>query len=523
MVNKMYLLLIAIIGVLSSPLPKDFSWGTATAAFQVEGAWNISGRGLSIWDYFTTFPGRIYDNENADVADDFYHRYPDDILILQRLGIKSFRVSISWTRVLPTGDVSSASVAGVQFYNQLFDALLSAGIEPFVTLFHWDLPQDYNNFTAQSTWLNPDIANKFNAYADFCFNTFGSKVKYWLTMNEIQTFTWIGYGVGTHAPGRCSSNWGSWCAGIGGGGNSSTEPYIAAHNALIAHALAVNTYRTKYQQTQGGKIGMTISSSFSLPSNTSNINDVKAVDIAVAFQYGWFADPQVFGRYPQEMTSLITGNRLPQFNASMSNLIKGSYDFLGLNYYYSNYVNWTGIPGDNFGNDGRFTSSPYNASGHLIGPFADSSWLNVYAPGLRGMLKWIKNRYNDPVIYIFENGVSCPGESKLPVAEALHDTFRMSYVYNHINEMVDAVRYDNVNVKGYFLWSLLDNFEWTDGYNVRFGITYVDYNYNLQRTIKDSGYMYSDIITYLQAGRMPSEKIVMHKYNKKGVDQYLDS
>ena len=496
MVVNLLIVLTVFSPVMGGVLPADFAWGTATAAYQVEGAWNVSGKGNSIWDYFTTFPGRIYDNQTAEVADDFYNRYPEDIKILQKLGIKNCRVSISWPRVLPTGDPRNPNPEGVAFYTTLFNALLAVEIEPWVTLYHWDLPQIYNNNTAQGSWLNPDVANKFNDYADFCFKTYGNKVKYWLTMNEIQSFAWLGYGAGIHAPGRCSPNIGNWCQNIGGGGNSSTEPYIAAHNALIAHALAVNTYRTKYQKLQEGKIGMTINAGFALPSNISNPNDYQAVNTSIAFQYGWFADPQVFGRYPQEMVDLITENRLPTFNASMSNLIKGSYDFLGVNYYSSSYVSYTGVVGNNFPSDSRTSSSPYNATGHLIGPFAASTWLNVYPKGLRGLLKWIKDRYHDPVIYVFENGVSCPNEDNIPESEALHDTFRMNYIYDHVLELIDAYRFDKVRIKGYFLWSLLDNFEWTDGYSIRFGATYVNYNNNLTRTIKDSGYMYSDLIQY---------------------------
>ena len=478
-------------------LPDNFVWGTATAAFQVEGAWNISGRGPSIWDYFTTFPGRIYNNETAQTADDFYHRYPSDIKILQDLQIKHFRLSISWTRLFPTGDIKNPNPAGVSFYTTLFETLLKAGITPWVTLYHWDLPQSYNNFTGQSTWLDPDVANKFNRFADFCFKTYGTLVKHWLTMNEISTFAWLGYGVGAHAPGRCSQSFGDWCEGIGGGGDSSTEPYITAHNALIAHALAVQTYRTKYQQTQKGKIGMTINSGFSLPANTSNPNDISAVDINIAFQYGWFADPIVFGRYPSEMTNFITNNRLPSFNASMSALLKGSFDFLGLNYYSSSYVSWTGVPGTNYGTDSRTSSSPYNATGHLIGPFAASTWLNVYPEGLRGLLNWIKNRYSNPLVYVFENGVSCPNENEVPESEALHDSFRMNYIYDHVIQMADSYIQDKVNIGGYFYWSLLDNFEWADGYHIRFGITYVDYDNNLKRTLKDSAYLYQDLIQQL--------------------------
>ena len=490
------------LSVIARVLPETFAWGTATAAYQVEGAWNISGKGLSIWDYFTTFPGRINNNDNGNVADDFYHRYPEDIQILKQLGIKNFRVSISWTRVLPTGEATKPNPAGVQFYNDLFTALLKAGIEPWVTLFHWDLPQAFNNFTAESTWLNPDVANKFNDYADFCFKTFGNKVKYWLTMNEIQTFTWIGYGVGVHAPGRCSPSWGSWCQEIGGGGNSSTEPYIAAHNALIAHGLAVRTYRTKYQKAQNGKIGMTINSWYALPYNTSEPNDYKAAHTAVAFLYGWIGDPQVFGKYPDEMTDLVTNNRLPKFNATTSELLRGSFDFLGLNYYNSFYAQWTGEPGDNYLTDSRVKLSPYNATGHLIGPFTAHPWLNVYPPGLRSILKWIKKRYNNPDVYIFENGVSCINESFVSKKEALNDVFRINYIYDHIVQMIDSYVLDNVNVKGYFLWSLLDNLEWSDGFNTRFGIVYVDYKNNLTRTVKDSGFFYRNIIKEVEKGKV---------------------
>ena len=522
MVQNIKFFCIILVSAFARVLPENFAWGTATAAYQVEGAWNISGKGLSIWDYFTTFPGRINNNDNGNVADDFYHRYPEDIQILKQLGIKNFRMSISWTRVLPTGEASNPNPAGVQFYNDLFTALLKAGIEPWVTLYHWDLPQAFNNFTAESTWLNPDVANKFNDYADFCFKTFGDKVKYWLTMNEIHIFSLVGYGFGFHAPGRCSPEVGSWCKEVGGGGNSSTEPYIVAHNALIAHGLAVRTYRTKYQKAQKGKIGMTISSSYSLPSNTSEPNDYKAANIAVAFQYGWFADPQAFGKYPDEMTSLITGNRLPKFNSTTSDLLKGSFDFLGLNYYYSNYAQWTGVPGNNFGNDGRLNTSPYNATGHLIGPFAASSWLNVYPPGLRGMLQWIKKRYNNPEVYIFENGVSCPDESQIPESQALNDNFRMNYIYDHVAQMVDSHALDDVNVKGYFLWSLLDNFEWSDGYNIRFGITYVNYDQNLTRTVKDSGYLYSDIIDQLGNGKLLPMKELISKRNSVKEKGFLE-
>lgn len=495
--SKLTIFLSLILGSLSSVLPHDFKWGVSASAYQTEGAWNISGRGPCIWDYFQTFPGRVYMNETGEVADDFYHRYPGDVQILKSLGVKHFRLSLSWSRLLPTGDVNNINQAGVDFYNSLFDTLINAGITPWVCLIHSDLPQAFNNFTNTSTWLDPGIVQKFNDYADFCFKTFGNKIKYWVTINEIRSVAWLGFGTGIHAPGRCSPSFGDWCEQIGGGGDSSTEPYIAAHHALLAHGYAVNTYKTKYQKAQGGKIGMTIDTSYVIPWNISDPQDHQAVDISLAFQYGWLADPQVFGRYPTEMTSRVTGGRLPTFNETESKIMKGSFDFLGVNYYTTYYVHYTGIIGDNYGNDGRYWTSQYNASGHLIGPQGASSWLFVYPPGIRGLLRWVKNRYNNVEMYVLENGVSIPGENLLPPSLALNDTFRMNYIFDHVMEVVDSVLNDRINVKGYFVWTLLDNFEWTEGYHIKFGMTYVNFNDSLTRTVKDSGYMYANLIQYL--------------------------
>jgi beta-glucosidase len=501
-------LFILLASVSAQVLPADFAWGSATAAFQVEGAWNVSGRTESIWDTFQDNPGRIYNNETAHVADDFYNRYQSDIDLMVSLGIKAFRMSFSWTRLLPNGDLSVINQEGVDFYMSLLTSLKSSGIEPYVTLYHWDLPSSFNSKSNTSGWLDPDMPNKFNTYSDFCFQTFGHLVKNWLTMNEIQTFAWVAYGLGIHAPGRCSSNYGSWCEEVGGGGNSSTEPYIVAHHALIAHALAVRTLRTKYK-SQNGRIGLTINSGFELPFNTSDLNDVNAVNTAVAFEFGWFADPVVFGRYPPEMTQAIQDGRLPSFNQSMAKLLAGSFDFLGLNYYGSYYVKWTGQNGNDYASDGKFYKTGVNATGHQIGPQADSSWLYVYPQGIRLMLNWIKKRYNSPEIYVFENGVSCPNESEIPFPAVLNDTFRVDYVYHHVMTIMDSIIIDKVNVKGYFLWSLLDNFEWTDGYRVRFGITYIDYSQNLTRHLKESAYLYASLINYLGTSnptRTPSLK-----------------
>ena len=301
------ILVFSLVQVHAKPFPKNFTWGVATASYQIEGAAFIDGKGLNIWDNFTKYPGVIRNNDTGEVADDFYHKYPEDIKLMKQLGIKNFRMSLSWARIFPDGTKDNINQKGVDFYNNVINALLAAGIEPWVTLFHWDLPNAFNDRTANSTWLNPDIVNKFNDYADFCFKTFGDRVKYWITFNEIHTFAWIGYGQGTFAPGRCSPSYQQWCQEIGGGGDSGTEPYIVAHHALLSHAQAVNTYRTKYQKTQKGLIGLTIDSFFGEPYDANNPDDVAAVETYVQFFYGWFGDPVVFGKYPDVMVNYTNG------------------------------------------------------------------------------------------------------------------------------------------------------------------------------------------------------------------------
>jgi len=279
--------------------PPGFLWGTATASYQVEGAWNIS-RGLSIWDTFSHTPGKVANGDTGDVADDNYHRYLQDIAQMKNLGFKNYRFSISWSRLFPTG-VFPPNPVGFQHYSNVIDALLANGIEPFVTLYHWDLPQDF-----PGTWLNPDIVGHFADYAQAAFAAFGNRVKHWITFNEPLTFTVQGYDAGIHAPGRCSDR--SICPA----GNSSTEPYLAAHHVLLAHAQAVSIYRRLYQRQQGGIIGITLNSDWAEPYTNSNA-DMTAAERRLEFQLGWYADPIFKGDYPQSMKAIV-GNRLPQFS-----------------------------------------------------------------------------------------------------------------------------------------------------------------------------------------------------------------
>jgi beta-glucosidase len=238
------LLMLSALGFASALLPEDFAWGVATAAYQIEGAAAEEGRGPSIWDDFCKIPGTIHNGENGDVADDFYHRYKEDIAMMQEMGIKHFRMSFSWSRILPSGTSDrGVNGQGVAFYNYVIDELLKAGITPWVTLHHWDTPSAVHNSSDKGSFLSGDIISKFNDYADLCFALFGDRVKHWITLNEPWTYSWIGYGVGSFAPGRCSD---PKCKNLGGGGNTSTEPYLVTHNMLLSHARAVQTYRQKY-------------------------------------------------------------------------------------------------------------------------------------------------------------------------------------------------------------------------------------------------------------------------------------
>lgn len=267
-------------------------------------------------------------------------------------------------------------------------------------------------------WLNKNIITYFTHYADFCFRTFGHKVKHWITFNEPESFTWLGYGVGIHAPGRCSSYMNENCVWVAGGGNSGTEPYITAHNVILSHAYAVKQYRENYQAKQGGVIGMCTQSEYGEPWDSTVQADTDVIETKLEFEFGWYNDPLYFGKYPDVMRTLVTDNRLPEFTTEEAAIVKGSYDFLGLNHYTSKFIHYSGEVGRDWGSDGRFWESSTDKNNNLIGPYADADWLNVYPIGLRKLLVWIDKRYSHPPIYVFENGVCVPGEGSLSIVEA---------------------------------------------------------------------------------------------------------
>ncbi|KAL5727179.1 beta-glucosidase [Ranunculus cassubicifolius] len=460
--------------------PANFTFGTATSSYQVEGAYKEDGRGPSIWDTYThEHPERIADGSNGDVAIDQYHNYKEDVELMNDMGMDAYRFSISWSRILPNGKLSGGvNEKGVKYYNDLIDELISKGLQPYVTLFHWDVPQhledEYGGF------LSSNIVQDFEDYAELCFQMFGDRVNHWITLNEPYTFTTAGYVSGTMAPGRCSKSVGRNCTA----GNSGTEPYIATHNQLLAHAAAVKVYKKKYQNVQKGKIGITLVTNWMVPFSQAK-TDVDAAQRAIDFSFGWFMDPLVNGEYPKIMRSLC-GNRLPRFTKDQSNMLKGSYDFLGLNYYTANYVS------DNVhfedGHESYSTDSQANITverdGVLIGPQAGSPWLHVYPRGIYNLLLYTKQRYHNPTIYITENGIDEVNNSTLSLKEQLADHMRIDYYRRHLLYVLRAIN-EGVDVRGYFAWSLLDNFEWADGYTVRFGINYVDMK-TMKRYPKDS-------------------------------------
>ena len=462
--------------LLYGSFPDDFMWGTATAAYQIEGAWNEDGKGPNIWDTFTKVPGHIVDGSNGDVACDSYHQYPKDIELMKDLELNSYRLSISWARVLPSG-VGEPNLEGIQYYRDLLTMLHAAEIEPIVTLYHWDLPQVLED---QGGWLNSSVADWFEEYADLCFKEFGGLVKMWITLNEPRVTSLQGYGDGSMAPG---------INGIG------TTSYISAHNQIRAHARAYRLYKEKFTEGQGGKIGITLNIHWAEPENPRNETHNEASETAIQFALGWFAHPiLVDGKYPAVMKDKIDAkskaqgypsSRLPMFTEEESELIRNSSDFLGINFYTSEIVfpHNEGIEDVSYHNDDdviMYKDPNWYTSG--------SSWLMVTPWGLRSIMQWIKSHYGDVDVYVTENGVS----DKLGNLDDLH---RIYYYKHYLNQLLKSIVLDGVQVKGYFAWSLLDNFEWAKGYTEKFGLHRVNMTDPARmRTPKQSAYYYSKIV-----------------------------
>lgn len=454
--------------------PQGFVWGAATAAHQIEGGWREGGRGPCIWDAFTHIPGKTFQGHNADVACDHYHRVEEDVALMKAMGLKAYRFSFSWSRLLPQGR-GVVNEEGVAFYNRLINALLANGITPWVTLYHWDLPLALQ--LEADGLLNPEIADHFARYAELCFERFGDRVKHWITLNEPWCSAVLGHGIGYFAPGRASQS----------------EPYLVAHNLIRAHAKMVEVYRRKFQASQKGVIGITNNCDWREP-KTDSAADRAAAQRGLEFFLGWFADPIYHGDYPAVMKERV-GARLPEFTEADRELVRGSSDFFGLNFYGgmlaaeppAGQAVKTTTP---TGNGGMAADQQIELSDDPAWEKTNLNW-NVVPQFCRKMLNWVNARYGHPPVYITENGVTLPGEDD--VAVAVNDTRRVDFLNRYMSAAHAAITEDGVDLRGYFVWSLLDNFEWALGYSQRFGLHHVDYATG-RRTPKLSAKWYAGVM-----------------------------
>ncbi|KAJ6324987.1 hypothetical protein OIU76_012135 [Salix suchowensis] len=482
---------------------------------RIEGASTEGGRGPCIWDAFARSKGNILDGSNGDIAVDHYHRYEEDIEIIAQLGFGAYRFSISWSRIFPDGLGTKVNDEGIAFYNNVINALLEKGIQPYVTLYHWDLPLHLQD--SIEGWLNKEIVKYFAIYADTCFASFGDRVKHWITLNEPLQTAINGHDSGIFAPGRHDQ--------------PSTEPFLASHHQILAHAAAVSIYRNKYKDNQGGQIGLVVDCEWS-EASSNKTEDKAAASRRLEFQLGWYLNPLYYGDYPEVMREIL-GERLPKFTEEDKELLRNPIDFVGLNHYTSRFIT-------------HVTESPEEAyyykaqsmerraefeGGEPIGEKAASEWLYVCPWGLRKVLNYLDQKYNNPTIYVTENGIFFhfqrtffvhsyllfPNGVKLafvltgmdillnltvfvltgmddedidaPLHEVLDDKLRVRYFKGYLASVAQAIK-DGVQVKGYFAWSLLDNFEWAQGYTKRFGLVYVDYKNGLSRHPKSSAYWF---------------------------------
>ncbi|KAI6682739.1 hypothetical protein NL676_028652 [Syzygium grande] len=456
------------LNVKRSDFPADFLFGAATSAVQVEGSARKYGKGLSAWDtYAERFPGKIVDKSTPETAVDSYRRYKEDVKLLKELGVDAYRFSISWTRILPSGSLSGGvNQEGIDHYNNLIDELIKNG--------------EYCSDTGSQLLFFFIDMDDFRDYAEICFKTYGDRVKKWITVNEPLIIAEFGYGYGVAPPGRCSVP-----AHACPAGNSSTEPYVASHNLILAHAAAARLYKNKFQANQGGEVGIALVAQYFKP-YSDLAKDKEAAKRALDFTSGWFMEPLVYGSYPASMRSIVK-ERLPTFTDVEKELVRGSFDFIGFNYYTTRYAKAVTVdptaPPTSFGLD-LHTDIRADKDGIPIGEKAEgSSYIYIYPKGIQKFLEHIMQKYKSPKIYITENGVTEAKVDTRPIKEALKDQHRIKFVLQHLHRIKLAMK-KGVNVKGYIYWSLFDNFEFGDGYTARFGLYYIDYKNNFKRIPK---------------------------------------
>jgi len=443
----------------SPGFPEDFIWGLGTAAYQIEGGAAALGREPSIWDTFSHTPGKVHDGDTGDVACDHVRLWRGDIELMKSIGLRHYRLSISWSRAMSWDEDSHGMVPnpdGLGFYEDLIRGLVAAGITPYVTLYHWDLPQKlHDELGGWHTPNNGALQAEFVKYASLCFGRYGKWVEMWFTFNEPQTFAVQGYSDGTHAPGMVSSE----------------LPYVVAHNVLNTHAAAVAVFRRRYAYL-GGRISITLNCDINLPA-TQSAEDQAAAERANEFWLGWWLEPIVSGDYPKVMREYV-GDRLPSFSKEQSLALVQSIDIVALNHYATNLASAVpdGEQGDAY--NGwiadqvlRKTSDPSWAQGNSV-------WLHAYPPGIRLLLRWAALRWAGDLI-ITENGWSCHSMTYSPLP-AVMSASQLAYHRNYTEQLRLAIQVDRLPLRGYFGWSLMDNFEWAEGYSKRFGLFYVDYS-----------------------------------------------
>ena len=441
---------------------KDFVWGAATSSYQIEGTGRDSGKGQNIWDVFTKEPGRVYEGHTGDIACDHYHRFREDVAYMKELGLKGYRFSIDWSRVLPEG-TGKVNEKGIDFYNALIDELLEQGIEPYITLYHWELPYEIYK---RGGWMNPEIVEWFGQYARLVAERFSDRVKYFFTLNEPQCFVGLGFLQGCHAPGVKAPL---------------RDTFEMAHNALKAHGRAVQMLRAYGKQNV--QIGYAPTSGMCYPEKDTP-KDIEAARKALfalpddlsnwTWNVSWWSDPVILGKYPEEGMKKYE-KYLPVITDEDMKLISQPIDFYGQNIYNGRCIR--------MGTDGR----PEEVRRPAGFPKTATNW-PVTPEALYWGPKFLYERYRKP-IYITENGMAC--HDTVSQDGKVHDPNRIDFLARYLKNLKRAA--EEIDIRGYFQWSLMDNFEWDKGYAERFGIIYVDFE-TQERIWKDSAYWYRDLI-----------------------------
>ncbi|XP_028028072.1 myrosinase 1-like [Bombyx mandarina] len=460
--------------------PDDFLIGTATASYQIEGAWNEDGKGENIWDYLThNNPAAVKDGSTGDIAANSYHNVERDVEMMRELGLDVYRFSLSWSRILPSGFANEINEAGVDYYNRLINEMLKYGITPMITLFHWDLPQKLQELGG---FANPLASIWFEDYARVVYTNFGDRVKHWITINEPREICYEGYGSVHKAPILNATAIGT---------------YLCAKNVLIAHAKAYHLYNNEFKDKQGGQCGITISANSFRPFTDSE-EDHAATELRRQAEFGLYAEP-IFseeGGFPKELVEIVAEksakegypwSRIPEFTDEERELVRGASDFFGVNHYTGFLVS----ANEQISDRPTIPILPDITVGNYIPPEwpqSASYWLTLSPDSIYDTLTYLQKRYNDPIFYITENGWSSPPTN------GLLDDDRIRYYRAALESVLDCLD-AGIRLKGYMAWSLMDNFEWLEGYTERFGLYEVDFSDPARpRTPRKSAFVYKEIL-----------------------------